>query len=116
MINVYHLIFAFVIACTAVVYACVITEPGELLAFWKKFLDEKLNAQKRACLGLGPHPVFKVLVGCEKCISGQMAFWIFLAYNYHGYMLITIIPHLLFTGFTIFCAIAAKKILDVLTN
>ena len=114
-----HLLLAFVIACTAVVYTCILTEPGEIFASWKRFLDSKLNTPKRACNGLGMHPLYKVLVYCEKCIAGQMALWIFLIYNFDYYQhgrWITIIPHVLFIGFTIFSAVAAKKLFNWLNN
>lgn len=116
MLNLNHILFALFIACTAVIYTCELTEPGEIFGFWKRWLDEKLNTPERSCKGLDYHPLYKVLAHCEKCISGQLSFWIFLAYNYNHYYLITIIPHLLFTGFTIFLAVVIKKAHSILTK
>jgi hypothetical protein len=63
--------------------------------------------------GLGPHPIFKMIIGCEKCVSGQMALWIFLFFNYKNYLALefsTIIYHALFIALTIFTTTIIKSI------
>lgn len=103
-----------VIAIIAVMYSVVLSRPGEIFGW----LYDKLNTwfnERNPCKGtreqrgLGPHPVFKLLIGCFKCVAGQWAFWIFLIYCWPVYNMFFIIPHLLFVGLTIFFSLIIYK-------
>lgn len=81
----------------AYVYAEILIRPGEVLNWWFVFLSsifrtttiEKINTEKK---GMGfehrtqpveievvkEHWIFKPLVGCSKCVAGQMALWSYL--------------------------------------
>jgi hypothetical protein len=104
---------ALFIACTAVVYSCALTQPGEIFAKWHDFIYNATGVEKRITEGKPMPALYKVLVFCEKCISGQMALWIFLIQNFSFYRLgiwTIIVQHILFIGFTIFLSIVVKFI------
>lgn len=107
-----YLLMSLLIAITAFVYSYVLVQPGEIFAKLFLKLDLFFNSDKRACQGKGPHPLFKMIMRCEKCVAGQMAMWIYLAYNWHQYLqknFITLIPHILFIGLSIFLTLVIKK-------
>lgn len=107
------LLTSMLIAITAVVYSYVLTQPGEIFAGLYKRLDTWFKTDERQMkFGKGPHPLFKLLIWCEKCVAGQWSLWIFLICAWPWYQrgyLILIIPHVLFIGLTIFLALCIKK-------
>lgn len=115
MIDGLYLLEAFLIACAACVYVLILTQPGEIFAGWYRFLYNAFNIEQYIIQGK-PNPwYFKLLIGCEKCISGQLALWIFLIQNIQFYkcgMWSLAIPHLLFVGFTILCATVLSKLIS----
>lgn len=55
----------------------------------------------------GGHWIFKIIIGCEKCLAGQISLWLFLYLNYQQYLyapLETAMAHILSVVFSIFCA------------
>jgi len=96
------------IAITAFTYSYILTQPGELLGKVYGKLDSFFKTDKRISEGKGLHPIFKMVIACPKCVSGQMALWIYLFYNYKNYsfglsiFISTLITHVLFIGTTIF--------------
>lgn len=101
------------IGITAFVYSQILTQPGEIFAGLYRRLDNFFNTDERSCKGLGLHPVFKMIMACEKCVAGQMAFWFYIAFNYKEYLtgdLLNLIPHILLIGISIFTAITIKII------
>lgn len=62
------------------------------------------------------YSLFMVLIGCEKCVAGQWALWVFLFINWHDYTPWFILPHALTVLFTIFVAGATKFIINKITN
>ena len=104
-------LLSFLISITAFVYSNILTQPTELLSSAYRYLDTLFQNDKRYCNGLDMHPIFKMIIGCEKCVSGQMALWIFLFFNYKNYFeLSTLIYHVLFIGLTIFTTTIIKSI------
>lgn len=64
-----ELIFAFKCAIIAYVYANVLTDRGQLLSGLWLWLDQRI----------GKYPfIFNPLIGCFKCVSGQVALWWYL--------------------------------------
>jgi hypothetical protein len=103
-----------IIAITAVIYSVVLTQPGEIFGWLYGKLYTWFNERNpckgtRAQRGLPDHPVFKILIGCFKCVSGQWAFWFFLIYAWSEYNIFYVIPHLLFTALTIFFSLIIYK-------
>jgi hypothetical protein len=68
------------VALVAYVYAVILTEPGMILNAWFNFLDIKLGRRN--------HWLFKPLIGCFKCVAGQMALWYYLFTYYQHYNLL----------------------------
>jgi hypothetical protein len=64
-----HLL-ALMIALVAFVYSDVLTESGMILNWLYRSLDNLL-----------PGFLFKPLIGCFKCVSGQMALWYYMIYH-----------------------------------
>jgi hypothetical protein len=60
-------IVSVMIALVAFVYSEMLTEPGMILNWIYKLLDKHL-----------PTFLFKPLIGCFKCVGGQLSFWAFL--------------------------------------
>jgi len=52
----------------AYVYSAMLTKPDMILSGWYKFLERKI----------GNTVFFKPAIDCFKCVSGQMALWIFI--------------------------------------
>lgn len=104
---------AALIAITGFTYSYILTQPGEIFGKLYGKLDNLFNTDKRACKGLGFHPVFKMIIACPKCVSGQMALWIFIALNYDYYLASFIwhfVFHVLFIGTSVFFATIVKSI------
>lgn len=113
MITTNFFLLSFLISITAFVYSNILTQPSEIFSSLYGRLDAFFGNDKRYCVGLGPHPIFKMIIGCEKCVSGQMALWIFLFLSYNNYLALefsTIIYHVLFIGLTIFTTTIIKSI------
>lgn len=55
------------IAISAFTFSNIITEPGQILSRVQDFLERKL-----------PEWLYKPLIGCQYCISGQWALWIYI--------------------------------------
>lgn len=60
---------SFSLAVVAYVYSMVLTEPEMILNPWYNFLDKHLSRWPW---------LFKPLIGCFRCVAGQMAFLHFL--------------------------------------
>lgn len=106
-----YFIYSFLIAVFSFIYSNVLTDNGELLNGLKKLLY-KLNDEEKLNAGLGYHWLYKVLIFCEKCISGQIALWSFLIIHFHEYRngsFVLVFPHLLFITLSIFFAVIIKS-------
>ena len=95
------------IAIAAFVYSYILTQPGEVFGPWNRFLSERLN-KNRLNEGLPLHPLYKLLVGCEKCIAGQVSLWSYLYVTHEYYSLLIGFGHVLFVCLTIFLAVVIK--------
>ncbi len=106
------------IAITAFVYSNILTEPGEIFGKLYGFLYDLFQTDKRARLGASFHPIFKMIMACPKCVSGQLSFWYFMAHYYTGYssgiqsFFYNAFEHVLFTCTTIFITIIIKSIYE----
>lgn len=116
-----YFILSFLIAVLSYVYTNVLTEPTEIFSKWKSFLHNKLNDEEKLNAGYGYHPLYKVLVHCEKCFGGQLALWTYMVLSSGSYannilipkaMFILILKHLCFIALTIFTTIIIKKLAD----
>ncbi len=108
-----YLLSALLIAITSVVYSYILTQPGEIFGWLFGKLNEFFKTDERTSQGLGPHPLFKMIMWCEKCVSGQMSLWLFLIINWKYYaegVFIIVIPHAFFVTLSIFLSLTIKKI------
>lgn len=98
-------------AVVAYVYAEVLTKPGEVLAGWCSFLCKHLiKVTVVNCAEVRKeHWLFKPLIGCGKCVAGQMALWTYLYDTYaNGFQ----IGHMVFViSAAILLFLIIKKIL-----
>jgi membrane-bound metal-dependent hydrolase YbcI (DUF457 family) len=110
-------IFSLKLAIVAYIYSDVLTEGGMILNPMYVFLDTwKYN--KRAGKKLIPEWLFKPLIGCYKCVAGQMALWSFFVVNYSEYINIKSIfelsvligNHLFFITLTILLSCLTQRI------
>ena len=99
------------IAVFAFVYTNILTDAEMLLNPLYNYLDCKLNGP---CNDGTNHWLFKVLIHCERCVSGQLALWIYFYYNFVNYIfnfsIDLIFSHLFFITFTILLTCILKGI------
>ena len=80
----YIAVFAAVIGW---VFAEILIKEGEVLGFWGQFIEWALVKQK--VVNGRQYRVesyfFKPLGGCHKCVSGQIALWVYLALHWPIY-------------------------------
>jgi len=60
----FHLIYIASVAICSISYSCILTENGMILAKLDVLLEEYL-----------PEWLYLPLIGCPKCVSGQMVLW-----------------------------------------
>lgn len=110
-----HLYFiaSLLIAIASFVYSYVLVQDGEVFSSLYRRLYKLFNTESRYVLGLPPHPLFKVLIHCEKCVSGQLSLWLFFIYGVKYYLekdFVLIVAHLLFVTLTIFTTLLIKQL------
>lgn len=105
-----NLLFAVSVAIAAgvsgFVYVTVLTQPGQILAGWKTFLENtyiKITGWETDRY-FRYRWVMKPIVECELCVSGQLALWLFL------------VPALLKVFSLIFCICLSILIAKLLSN
>ena len=104
------------IAITAFTYSYIFTGPNEIFGWLYGKLNEVFKTEQRRYSGKSFHPIFKMIMACEKCVAGQMSLWIYLAWHYESYFhgircaLYNGIEHILFIGTTIFLTTIIKFI------
>lgn len=91
------------------VYAFVLTEPYMIFEKLVVFLERKL-----------PTWLFKPIIGCERCVTGQITLWVFVfifGTNCTGYfttdilvLLKTFFTHVYFVCFAIYTCVLLKKL------
>jgi hypothetical protein len=84
------LLYSVAAALVAYVYCMILTEPGMILNAWYNFLDQRLGSKPW---------IFKPLVGCMYCVSGQAACWYYVFLYYSEYSLL---EHVFFISFAIY--------------
>lgn len=110
------MIIAFLISILAFTYSYILTQPGEIFSSLYLKLDILFKNDKRMIEGKGMHPIFKLLIGCPKCVSGQLSLWYFVLNNFENltYKLIFDLP--LFVALTIFLTCIISLIYNKLTQ
>lgn len=104
---------AALIAITGFTYSYILTQPGEIFGKLYLKLDILFKSDERGSDGKGLHPLFKMSMACPKCVSGQMALWIFIILNYQDYLqsfIWHLVFHILFIGTAIFFATIIKSL------
>lgn len=104
------LCYPLLIAIAGFTYSYILTQPGEIFAGLNRVLSRLFKTDERLNSGRPLHPLFKLLIGCEKCIAGQLAFWSYLYVNIGDYGVLITIGHILFVCLTIFLAAVIKGI------
>lgn len=103
---------ALMVAIGAFVYSNLLTGTGEILGGIYGRLDIVFKTDQRAAEGKPIHPLFKMLIQCEKCVAGQWALWSFLIVNWNlyarGYYLLLLV-HLAFIFLSIFLTLIVKS-------
>lgn len=104
-----HYECSLLIALFAFVYAYLLTRPNALFNGLYNRADVFFKTDERLRNGKPLHPLFMLLIHCEKCIAGQVALWLFLAlYAVPGYersgAAITALQLLFFVSHTIAAA------------
>ena len=90
-------IFALKIAVVGFVWSGILVQPGELFDWVPRVICRMTNNEK----------IHKVTFACEKCFSGQLAFWSYLMIHFEDYDLST---HIYFTFLTMFFVALLTKL------
>jgi hypothetical protein len=96
------------IAVLAVVYTNLLTDTNMIFNSAYNWLYRFFKTDQRAHQGKGYHPLFMILIHCEKCFAGQVAFWLFVYLNHDQY---NFLIHLFFVAFTILSAYILNNII-----
>ena len=117
MIN-YELLI--LIAIFSFIYSNILTQPSEILSGIYRKLYLFFDSDKRMMEGKPFHPLFKVLIHCEKCVSGQLALWFTLFGNWFSVLIthdaFVIVKILLSITFTILTTMTIKGIYNKYIN
>lgn len=103
-----HYELALLIAIFAFTYSYLLTEENQIFNNLYNALESLLTDANGKT-----HWLFNVLIGCEKCVAGQIALWIYFSQNIFGYILDpfhTILNHLFFVTTAIFFTALIKNI------
>lgn len=104
---------SFLIAILAVVYTYILTQPGQLFNGLYNKLDKFFKTDTRRSNGKSEHPLFKILIYCHLCLSGQVALWLFIYFNWINYFInpfYTLLSHVFTVATTILMAAIIKGI------
>lgn len=104
---------ALLIAVLAVTYTYILTQPGQLFNGLYNKLDKFFKTDYRRSIGKSEHPLFKILIYCHLCFSGQVSLWVFLYFNYFNYTINPIyilMCHIFTVATTIFISAILKGI------
>lgn len=108
MLTVTQYQYALELAVVAYVFCCELQKDKNIFA-WYGDLINKLFAYTYGYILANP------LGYCEKCFAGQLAFWLFLYYNWRDYKIDifnTLQHHVIFISVVIFITIIIKLILN----
>jgi hypothetical protein len=112
--------FSLLIALAAMCYSYILTEPNAILNGVYKKLYKLFRTDEREEAGLPIHPLFMVLIYCEKCVAGQWALWLFFWYAWplyvHEFCFLLVLKHIFFILFTIILAGTSKNIYIIINN
>lgn len=68
---------AFQCAVVAYVYCAILVKPGMILHWWAVLVEKALVKETLTPVyERKEHWLYKPVIGCEQCVSGQIAFWI----------------------------------------
>lgn len=106
-------VFGLLIASIAFTYSVLLIEENALFNGLYNRLYVIFKTDERAEKGKSVHWLFMILMYCEKCIAGQMAFWYFLYKNWSIYdvdFFESLIYHFGFVSVTIMLTVILKQI------
>lgn len=95
----------FLIALFAFTYSYLLTQPHAMFNGIYNKLYKAFKTDERIQNGKGYHPLFMILIHCEKCIAGQFALWLYLKTNFYHY---NPLQHLFFVCYCIAFAAVIK--------
>lgn len=99
---------SFLIAVLSVVYTNLLTDSNMIFNGIYNWLDRKFKNDQRG----KNHWLFMIIIHCEKCFAGQVAFWIFIYLHFanekHEY---DPLIHVFFVAFTILSAYILNNII-----
>lgn len=82
-------IFSFMCSIVAIVYADILVRPGQVLESFGIWMTRKLVKKKENELCVEEdvvHWLYMPLIGCSKCVAGQIALWSYFFWH-QGYIL-----------------------------
>lgn len=82
------LIYGTAVGYIAFVYSCMLTEDDMVLSRWHSLWQRLENTRLEW--------LFKIIIGCERCVAGQWALWSYLIIYYRDYAAADLFFHTLF--------------------
>lgn len=104
--------FSIIIAMIAFVYSVLLTEENALLNGTYNRLYDWFKTDERAAKGKPVDPIFMLIMYCERCIAGQIAFWFFIYENWIYYFedpIQALLYHFGFVALTIILTVTLKE-------
>jgi hypothetical protein len=106
------LLFAIIygITCGVIgfVWCIVLTDKGMIFNRLNRYLHNTLNTQKQI-LEAEYSWMYKILIGCERCFSGQFALWTYIALSIYGSIDYSLLTHIICTSYSICTAAIITK-------
>jgi hypothetical protein len=105
---------AFKVAFIAYVYGVILTEPGMIAGYVYNFFEQRYGNIEHDWR-------FKFWLSCYKCISGQLASWIYPLFNPYRFESVSgtlkeLFEHVFFVCLVIVITISYKKIHEKINN
>lgn len=82
------------------VWCIILTDNGMIFNGLNRYLHDKLNTQQQK-LEAKYSWIYKIVIGCEKCFSGQFALWTYIGLSVYGSINYCIIGHIICVTYSI---------------
>ena len=104
----YAVQYGFYCGIMGIVWSTILVDKGMIFNSIDKYLYKKLNSSKQQLEG-EYSPLYKIVIGCERCFTGQLALWSYIYFCYNNVLTYSIISHILCVSTGIASVTVIKK-------
>lgn len=102
-------LFGLYCGIAGIVWTTILTDKGMIFNFIDKFLFMRLNTKKQQYEGNYSF-LYKIVIGCERCFTGQLALWTFLYLTNRDVLHYSLMSHILCISTAITTVTLLKKV------